>query len=421
MFLDIVFMVSIVLVADARSPHADFVDELAKSHVFGNRISDNVMEDALLDLPDLVRKYNYPFEEHFVATEDGYILGVHRIPHGRDSKNLPENKPVAFLMHGLLCSSAEYITMGPGTALAYILAEEGFDVWLGNARGTYYSRRHTNLNPDARFNSTYWKFSWDEIGNKDLPSMIDYVLDYTGKSALHYIGMSQGTTTFFAMASLRPEYNKKIISMQAMAPVAYLAYNSNPLFLVLSPYGRELEKLASLLGIGELFPRREIYTLLGKSFCADGAITQPICSNLLFYIAGRNDDQHNATMWPVKLGHAPAGISVRQLIHYSQSIINKEFRRYDHGFLNNIEIYGRATPPSYDLSKISAPVFLHYAANDPLAHLNDVGRLYRELGNPMGKFLVPHPEFSHADFLFGIDANTLVYNTVIRIMKQHDI
>lgn len=74
---------------------------------------------------------------------------------------------------------------------AYILAEEGYDVWMGNARGNHYSRRHVSLNPDSILNSNFWKFSWDEIGNIDLPTMIDYVLEQSGKSRLHYIGHSQ--------------------------------------------------------------------------------------------------------------------------------------------------------------------------------------------------------------------------------------
>lgn len=125
--------------------------------------------------------------------------------------------------------------------LAYILAEEGYDVWMGNARGNYFSRRHTRLNPDAVLSNAFWEFSWDEIGNKDLPASIDYVLRQTGRSALHYIGFSQGTTVFFVMASLRPAYNSKIISMHAMAPVAYMGYNSSPLLNALAPYARLIE------------------------------------------------------------------------------------------------------------------------------------------------------------------------------------
>jgi hypothetical protein len=47
-------------------------------------------------------------EIHHVITEDGYILEVHRIPYGRISGPEP-NKPVVFLQHGFLASSADWI------------------------------------------------------------------------------------------------------------------------------------------------------------------------------------------------------------------------------------------------------------------------------------------------------------------------
>lgn len=65
--------------------------------------------------PELVRKYRYPLEIHQVTTSDGYILTMHRIPHGRDQNNDPSAKrPVVFVMHGLLSSSADWVLMGPG-------------------------------------------------------------------------------------------------------------------------------------------------------------------------------------------------------------------------------------------------------------------------------------------------------------------
>lgn len=127
---------------------------------------------------------------------------------------------------------------------AYILAEQGYDVWLGNARGTYYSRNHVSLNPDN--SREFWQFSWEEIGARDLTAMIDYTLQVSGKSRLHYIGHSQGTTVFWTMASLRPEYNDKIISMQALAPVAFMRYNENPLFVALGPHANNIEVILGL-------------------------------------------------------------------------------------------------------------------------------------------------------------------------------
>uniref|UniRef100_A0A2A4JIJ1 Lipase n=1 Tax=Heliothis virescens TaxID=7102 RepID=A0A2A4JIJ1_HELVI len=363
----VVFATCLTLAAARGSPHADDIAELLKR--FGPRCSNSVLEDANLDVPGLIRKYRYPVEVHCVTTDDGYILEMHRIPHGRDANNDPnQRRTVVFVMHGLISSSADFVIMGPGRALAYILAEEGFDVWMGNARGNYYSRRHVLLDPEAHINNAFWKFSWDEIGHKDLPVMIDYVLDVTGEQRLHYVGHSQGTTAFFVLGSMLPAYNDKIISMHALAPVAYMAHNENLLFKILAPYSNKIE-----------------------------------------------------TMMPAIFGHVPAGASVRQFAHYGQGISGKQFRRYDHGtVLENIIKYGSFIPPRYDLFKITAPVFLHYSDADPLAHVKDVEILFRELGRPIGKFWVPLSGFSHIDFVYGINAKELVYNRVVSCMKAMD-
>ncbi|XP_032520501.2 lipase 3-like [Danaus plexippus] len=418
MLLKVVAFFSLTVLASAgRSPHADYVEELVKQNAFGPYISDNVVEDAFLDLPDLVRKYNYPFEEYNVTTEDGYILGLHRIPHGRDRNNKPGKKSVVFLMHGLLSSSAENVLMGPGSGLAYVLAEEGFDVWMGNARGTHFSRRHVRLNPDSRLNTDFWQFSWDEIGSKDLPAMIDFALAHTGQEKLHYIGFSQGTTSFWVMGSIRPEYNKKIISMHALAPVAYMAHSTNKLFAALAPFSSQLAGAANLLRFNELFRRSELISEIGQLFCSDGKPLQFICSNMLFWIAGKNPDQLNTTMLPVITGHLPAGASIRQLAHYGQSIHGKEFRRYDHGAIKNLIQYRSVRPPRYDLSKIDAPVFLHYAQADPLAHVTDVDRLFAELPRVVGRFRISQPTFSHIDFVWGKDAKTMVFDRLMVLMR----
>lgn len=52
-------------------------------------------------------------------------------------------------------------------------------------------------------------------GQFDLPAMINFALSKSGQKDLHYIGHSQGTTSFFVMASLRTEMNSKIRTMHA--------------------------------------------------------------------------------------------------------------------------------------------------------------------------------------------------------------
>lgn len=109
---------------------------------------------------------------------------------------------------------------------------------MGNARGNTYSRSHATINPSS---SSYWKFSWHEIGYYDLPAMIDYIIEETRVPKLQYIGFSQGTTVFWVLMTTRPEYNNKISAMQALAPVAYLGNVKSPLIRFLGTFTNSLE------------------------------------------------------------------------------------------------------------------------------------------------------------------------------------
>ncbi|XP_063538795.1 lipase 3-like [Cydia strobilella] len=376
------------------------------------RLHPELAEDANLKVPSLVRKYEYPLEEHQVITSDQYVLTMHRIPYGRYNKK-KRNRPAVFIMHGLLSSSADFITTGPEKAFAYILAEEGFDVWMGNARGNRYSRQHTYIDPRK---SAFWKFSWDEIGNLDLPAMIDYVLKKTKKRKIHYIGHSQGTTAFWVMCSLRPEYNHKIISMHALAPVAYLTHNKCPLLHAIASFSNAIAKFLTLVGKAEFMANKLLLKWAGAAICRDGAIFQELCSNIYFLVGGWNSVELNRTIIPVILGHTPAGASVYQFAHYGQVMASKQFRRFNHGGSANMKIYKSRTPPGYHPHKVTAPVFFHYSLSDPWAHVKDVERLGLEIGNLKAKRVIPMATFSHFDFLFGINAKALVYDQVISDM-----
>ena len=82
------------------------------------------------------------------------------------------------------------------SSIGLLLAAAGWDVWLGNFRGNVYSRNHTVLEPDSK---EFWLFSWDEMGQYDLPAMITYVVQATGRRKVVYIGHSMGTTAFWVM------------------------------------------------------------------------------------------------------------------------------------------------------------------------------------------------------------------------------
>jgi pimeloyl-ACP methyl ester carboxylesterase len=71
--------------------------------------------------------------------------------------------------------------------------------------------------------------------------MIDYIIKETGAPKIHYVGFSQGTTAFWVMTSTRPQYNDKIIGMQAMAPIAYLTHIKSPVMKLISPFTKAVD------------------------------------------------------------------------------------------------------------------------------------------------------------------------------------
>lgn len=98
-----------------------------------------------------------------MVTTDGYILELHRIPYGYNNNNITNKasggKPVAFFMHGIYSTSGVFVINHRNRSLPYILADMGYDVWLGNQRGTPFSLRHVNLDP-KKDRERYWNFTY---------------------------------------------------------------------------------------------------------------------------------------------------------------------------------------------------------------------------------------------------------------------
>lgn len=374
------------------------------------------LEDGSLTVPQIVAKYGYPIEVHEVTTEDGYILQLHRIPYGREC-GPAAGKKVIWLQHGLLCDSSNYVVAGVNKSLAYLLADKCYDVWMGNARGNTYSKKHVSL-PTTPSSVEYWAFSWNEMGRFDLPANFDYVLALTGTDGLYYVGHSMGTTMFFVCMAERPEYNSKIKLMSALAPVAYTQHMISPIALI-APFEGQIEWLLRMLGANEFLPSSEFMDFIGRTVCHTNSPIQAVCSNVLFLAMGYNVDQMDTELLPVLLGHLPSGASVRSIVHYAQGVNSGKFRKFDFGTkAKNMQAYGQETPPEYDISKITAPVALYWGENDWLGVKSDVYRLAEQLPNIQRKYRVAHDKFNHIDFLTAIDLIPLMNRPVMDFLDH---
>ncbi|XP_016972366.1 lipase 3 [Drosophila rhopaloa] len=359
----------------------------------------------------IVKGHGYVLEEHEVQTSDGYLLTMHRIPY---SKNTGDDgkRPVVFLMHGLLCSSSDWVLAGPHSGLAFLLSEAGYDVWMGNARGNTYSKKHATKSPLLQ---PFWNFEWHDIGIYDLPAMMDFVLYRTGADQLTYVGHSQGTTSYFVLNSMIPRFKSRIRSAHLLAPVAWMEHMESPLATVGGPLLGQPNAFVEIFGSAEFLPNTQLMNLFGALICNDEAISQFMCTNVLFLLGGWNSPYVNETLMPEIMATTPAGCSVNQIFHYLQEYNSGYFRQFDYGSTRNKKEYSSKTPPEYDVEGIEVPTYLYYSDNDYFASLIDVDRL-RYTMNPSAlksAYRLPEEKFNHIDFLWGLNIKEILYDRVI--------
>ncbi|KAK1116538.1 hypothetical protein K0M31_019000 [Melipona bicolor] len=378
-----------------------------------NGTNESLFDDETVTAAKMAQQAGYSAESYDVVTQDGYILRMDRIT---GSKKSPpsDDKTAVLLVHGLLDASPTWLVAGPERALGFMLADEGYDVWLGNVRGNRYSRKNLFLHTS---DPNFWNFSWNEMGIYDMPAMIDRIIEETKQEKMFVVTLSQGSAVVLVMASERPEYQEKIIAHFALAPATFESRAGTSLLkalCLLADYGYRVGKP---LGIYELEPSKKLVQRIGGKICRDGSPLQLACKIILDLLNGSHG-KLNATLLPLVLQYFPAGCAVKQLAHYGQLIQSGKFRKFDYGVAGNIEKYNETNPPDYNLGNVTLPTYLHYASNDKVVDVEDVLELYETLPN-VEKFLIPCDVFAHADFVWGEDANILVYDKILSLMKRY--
>ncbi|KAG8180326.1 hypothetical protein JTE90_016360 [Oedothorax gibbosus] len=284
---------------------------------------------------------------------------------------------------------------------------------MGNKRGNTYSRKHIKYTPEM---AAFWNFSFDEMAEFDLPALIDFVLNATETKQLYYVGHSQGTAAAFALFSQSPEYNDKVKLFVALAPVTTVGHITSAI-KYLAPFTSEVEYLFWLLGYNEFLPSGGIMKYLSQFVC--NTEVKFLCENVLFLLAGADSKQLNTTRLGVYTSHLPAGSSTKSIVHFAQMVNSKKFTKYDYGTTANMKQYNQTTPPEYDVSKITTPVALLWSLNDALADSADVVELQPKLKSLVSSYCVPYPAFNHEDFVMAEQANTLVYQQVLDLLRKY--
>ncbi|CAJ1791225.1 unnamed protein product [Sphenostylis stenocarpa] len=357
--------------------------------------------------------HGYKCQEHEVTTDDGYILSLQRIPEGRGKGNDSRSrKQPVIIQHGVLVDGMTWLLNPPEQDLPLILADNGFDVWIANTRGTRFSRRHISLDPSS---PAFWNWSWDELVSYDLPAIFNYVFSQTGLK-INYVGHSLGTLIALASFSEGKLVNQ-LKSAVLLSPIAYLSHMNTALGVIAAK--SFVGEVTTLFGLAEFNPKGLPVDVFLKSLCAYPGID---CYDLLTALTGKNCCLNSSTV-DLFLMNEPQSTSTKNMVHLAQTVRHGVLTKFNYVRPDyNIMHYGEIFPPIYNLSNIphDLPLFISYGGRDALSDVRDVENLLDNLKfhNEDKRSVQFIKEYAHADYIMGFNAKDLVYNAIVSFFNH---
>uniref|UniRef100_A0A8C5TWL7 Lipase n=1 Tax=Malurus cyaneus samueli TaxID=2593467 RepID=A0A8C5TWL7_9PASS len=345
--------------------------------------------ETFMNISQKIVFHGYPSELYEVMTEDGYFLTLNRIPHGR------RDRTRASVLHGFCQDGGDWVDNFPDNSLAFILADAGYDVWLGNNRGNSWSRRHQNLSVDS---VEFWDFSFHEMAMYDLPAMVGFILMQTEQEKLFYVGHAQGTLGVRGGGEDLPHLAKKIKLFFALAPVSTLRYARGP---VLRTYGsRELV----------LVKRKDRDARVVK---CSRRVPAERCAIELFLAGGFDRENLNVSRLDVYLSHFPDYTSVKNLLHWGQEPGEVQPGKWDWGCSSP----SQRTPPFYKIEDMKVPVALWSGDKDWVSPPEEVHRLLPRLSNTI--YHEHYSNWNHFDHHWGLNAPQRLYTEMMALMEEN--
>ena len=386
--------------------------------IFLTLVISNISSKEFLDYKTIINNYGYSFEEYELTTNDGYILNLWRIPDKLNSKKkfLEKEKEVILLQHGLLDDSFTWFAL-ENNSLPFILSNNNYDVFISNIRGNLFSYKHKNKSYDSSdlYNKLYWNFSFTDMAESDLPTIINFIKEKTKKNKINYIGHSQGSLIFFLQYMINPDFMEN--SINKFITVGTVPNVNHALSIYV--------KLFASTNILNYFPFENVfkYDYLGELlyyFCKNQT---DYCWNLLssaFEV--RKTYRVNSTNLVENLLYfEPGGTSKKNLLHWIQVFKKKKMQKFDYGKEENLRIYNSEEPPVYNLDNLynwNIKSLLFTSDVDPFSNPIDVKETVDKIKN---KHLIQIPfveNYNHIDFLWSFDAVNDIYPKIIHFLNQ---
>ena len=348
--------------------------------------------------------------------------------------NQPAHNPLEQYWLGRLSSNR---------SLAFMLANNGFDVWLSSTRGVdennqgflgeaavekLLERRHLEQQRRnmtygefelmrKRTKASYWAFTLDDQITHEMPSQILTILNITGAQKITLVGYSNTAMTTLAMLSVRQDIAPHVDATVSIAPVVYYSKLSGWFKLVAG----ELMQLIPKTLDAELFVSNSMAALLRRlttRLCTPLPVRYTVCKFIFDSIFGSSNQFMTNLELPF-FSHTFRPTSWKCMGQHLQIIKTHKLAKFDYGKKLNLRYYNSPTPPLYNISKINPAVQIGLVAGDLDSWANPatLDEIRRTLNKPPA-FDLRIREYNHVDLTAAFDVDVRVNLPVLEHLKQ---
>lgn len=398
----------------------------------------------------------FKYELYDAMADDGYITQITRVVNPLVERNNLRYPPIV-MEHGGTIDPAVYLVAssiqhfperwprrpedGPmrssNRSLAFMLANNGFDVFLCETRGSNdYNNRHSPMkalksNLKGRkdnLNRTYmenvdavtkqwdfWSFTQDDIIANEFKAHIDTVMKVTGASHVSLFTFSLSTPTGFAFLSIRPDYARKIHGFVSMAPITTgRGLNSMLKFFMERACPLVPESIGTLLFTHIIFsqPMRDLTMMMMKN----KRLRYSLLKMGLTLVMG-SSAQYRTNLELNLLGHLMRRLSFKEAKQMCQQMSSDRLQKYDYGPIKNMQLYGTATPPVYDISNLQIRDWLLVSGwNDAFSTPSMVNDLLKTVNpKPIAHVIAP---YNHLDLVSAFDNDKYTNRPILEYFEK---
>ncbi|MFB6347611.1 MAG: alpha/beta hydrolase [bacterium] len=350
-------------------------------------------------------------ELHKVKTSDGVEVALWRYP----NRNENPGEPV-LLVHGLGANHRN-LALDDENGVVQYLAEQGYDCWAIDLRGR------------GRSDTPSGGWCFDDYAQKDLPAVLDYILETTGYDQLHWIGHSMGGMLYYAVAGALDRQDQiasattmaSPFGMQEPLMVNRLALKLNRLVRKLNSYGIQRfcpMSFDNLSGRGLNFSV-PIHKLPQSYLARWAGFLLLLFKRWLpqdFILAYMNPNQVDDATIKKGVNEVVEGVSMGEIVQFADWVLNDRWTDVD----QEIDYADGAMD-------LQVPILMIGGSEDRMTPAHHLKWGFNSMNTRDKKFVIAGKdtgfkhEYAHVDLVLGKNARKEIFPLLVDWLKKHPV